>query len=152
VPTDEELLARLRDLLAQDDPVPPLVVSAARDSLAWRTVDAELARLVDDSLLATAEVRGDSERLLTYQLDEIVIEVEVTEIGGRLRIVGQLVPPMAARVRAEQPGGAVEVPADRLGRFAAEGLRRGPTRFACTPVGDGDAPTGSPVLTEWTLL
>jgi hypothetical protein len=157
MPADDELMARLRDLLAEDDPVPPLVVSAARESLSWRTIDAELARLVADSLvadslLATAEVRGDAARLLTYQVDEIVIEVEVTETSGRLRVVGQLVPPMVARVQAEQPGGSVEVHADRLGRFTAEGVLRGPTRFACTPVDDDGVQTGPPVLTEWTLL
>jgi hypothetical protein len=153
MPTDDDLLAQLQDLLAEDDPVPPSVVSAARDSLDWLSIDTELACLVADSLLVTAEVRGDSTRLLTYQVDDdTVIEVEVTEINGRLRIIGQLVPPMAARVRAEHPGGGVEVHAGRLGRFTAEDVLRGPTRFMCTPVDDDGVEAGPPVLTEWILL
>ena len=144
-PPDDELLARLAAELADDDPVPPLVLAGARDSLAWRTVDAELARLVADSLLATADVRGDETRLLTYQAGAVVVELEVTEVDGRVSVAGQLVPPAPARIRVEQPGGVVEVDADRFGRFTVEGLNPGPTRFACT----GDGPLA---LTEWTLL
>jgi hypothetical protein len=144
-PTDDELLARLAVELAGDDPVPPLVLAGARDSFAWRTVDAELARLVADSLLATVDVRGDEPRLLTYQAGDVVVELEVTEVDGRVSVAGQLVPPTPARVRVEQPGGVVEVDADRFGRFTVGGLNRGPTRFVCT----GDEPLA---LTEWTLL
>ena len=144
-PTDDELSARLATELAGDDPVPPLVLAGARDSLAWRTVDAQLARLVADSLLATADVRGDEARLLTYQAGDVVVELEVTEVDGRVSVAGQLVPPAPALVRAEQPGGVVEVDADRFGRFTIGDLNRGPTRFVC----GGDEPLA---LTEWTLL
>ena len=43
---EEQLLAELRELGRMLDPVPAQVVFAARGSLAWRRIDAELAELV----------------------------------------------------------------------------------------------------------
>ncbi len=146
MPTDEDLLARLRALLADDDPVPPEVVAAAQESHSWYDLDAELARLIADSLLAAESVRGDSTRLLTYRAGTRTIELEVSESAGRLRILGQLMPPTPARVRAEQPRGGTEVEAGPLGRFTFEDLRPGPTRFVSTSPGD------RPIYTEWTVL
>jgi hypothetical protein len=146
VPAEDELLARLRGLLTGDDPVPPEVVAAAEDSHSWYAIDEELARLVADSLLATDAVRGDSARLLTYRAGARTVEIEVSESAGRLRILGQLLPPAQARVRAEQPGTGVEVAAGPLGRFTIENLPPGPTRFVCAPAAN------PPVCTEWTVL
>jgi hypothetical protein len=151
VPSDDELMIRLRDVLAGDDPVPPEVVAAAERSHSWYGVsatdlDQELAALVADSLLATEVVRGESTRLLTYRAGTRTVELEVDETDGRLRIAGQLVPPTAARVRAQWPDGGVDTEAGRLGRFTFDGLPAGPIRFVCTP------PGGSPVRTEWTVL
>ena len=143
---DEDLLARLRGLLADDDPVPPEVLAAAGDSHAWLDIDAELARLVADSLLVAETVRGDTARLLTYRAGTLTVEVEVSESAGRLRILGQLMPPTPARIRAEQPDGRTEVEAGPLGRFTFENLRPGPTRFVSTLPGD------RPVYSEWTVL
>jgi hypothetical protein len=149
----DDLLARLRGLLSGDDPVPPDVLAAAEAShswhgVSWSDLDAELAGLVADSLLATAAVRdgADSARLLTYRSGTRTVELEVSEHAGRLRIVGQLLPPTAARVRAERPDGGAETEAGRPGRFTFEDLPPGPTRFVCTP------PGSAPVHTEWTVL
>ncbi len=151
MPSDDELLTRLRDLLADDDPVPPEVFAAAEHSHTWRGVagsdlDAELAALVADSLLALESVRGDEPRLLTYRSGTRTVELEVDDADGRIRVTGQLVPPTPARVRAERPDGRVETEAGRLGRFAFDDLPSGPTRFVCTPPGE------HPVRTEWTVL
>ena len=148
---DDELLARLRELLTGDDAVPPEVVAAAQDSHAWYGVsasdlDTELAGLIADSLLALESVRGPEPRLLTYRATTRTVELEVSDADGRLQIVGQLVPPTAARVRAERPDGGVETEAGRLGRFTFDDLPPGPTRFVCT------LPSGVPVRTEWTVL
>lgn len=160
MPPEDELLARLRELLAGDDPVPPEVFAAAENSHSWYGVsasdlDAELAGLVADSLLALETVRGAEPRLLTYRAGTRTVELEVSDADGRLRVVGQLVPPSAARVRAEwggttggesRPDGGVEAEAGRLGRFTFDDLPPGPTRFVCT------LPGGAPVRTEWTVL
>jgi len=143
---DESMFEELGEVLRRVDPVPPAVVAAARESFGWRDLDAALARLTPDSLPDLAGVRGGSGRLLTFAAGAVTIEVEITSAAGRLRVLGQLIPPQPARVRVDQPGGSVEVAADRLGRFAVPDLPAGTTRFHCTPA------DGEPVCTEWTLL
>jgi hypothetical protein len=151
---EEQLPGELRRLLRAADPVPAQVVEAARSSYGWRTLEWELARLTADSLLVGADVRGEQPRLLTYQAGDRTIEVEVSDLGGRLRVLGQLVPPQAARVRADQPAatGRAEVVADALGQFTIRGLPPGPTRFVCQPVGPGGEPEGAEVHSEWLVL
>ena len=144
---DDRLTGRLTDLLGDADPVPPEVLQAARSSLGWLDVDAALARLVADSLQAATTARGGGARLLTFETADVVIDVEVSEVGTQLRIVGQVAPAQPARVRADQPGGGVEVTTDALGRFTIDDLPPGRTRFVCTPA-DGTPPVHS----EWTLL
>jgi hypothetical protein len=147
---DAALLDRLRPLVEGDDPVPPEVVAAARAASTWRTIDAELAELVEDSLSVAAGVRGGASRLLTYRAGDLTIEVEVSTADERLRILGQVVPARAALVRVEQVGNAVEVGTDELGRFRVTGLPSGSTRLCCTLL--GPAAAGEPVRTQWTLL
>ena len=146
-PSGDHLVGRLTDLLGDADPVPPSVVEAARSSLGWLDLDAALARLVDDSLQATTTARGGGARLLTFETADVIIDVEVSEVGTQLRIIGQVAPAQLARVRADQPGGGTEVITDALGRFTIDALAPGRTRFVCTPA-DGTPP----VHTEWTLL
>jgi hypothetical protein len=143
---DDILLERLRRMLDGTDVVPAHVREAARAAWAWRNVDAELAALVSDSLTGAAPVRGRAARLLSYEAGEIVVEIEVTETGEGIRLVGQIVPPQPARVRVEQPDGGVDLDADELGRFATGELPHGPVRLVCTPGG------GTPVRTEWAIL
>ncbi|MDM4719445.1 hypothetical protein QTQ03_07470 [Micromonospora sp. WMMA1363] len=147
ITSDDDLLVRLGNLLAEVDPVPAPVLASAIASYDWRTLDTELARLVDDSPSAVAGVRGAGARLLTFRADMLTIEVEMSRIRDRLRIVGQLVPPQPARVRVEQLDADAGTDADVLGRFMLENVAPGPTRLVCTP-GDG----GPAVFTEWTVL
>lgn len=150
---DDALAEELRQLLRRVDPVPPEVVDAARVSIGWRTLEADLADLISDSLLTTADVRGGEQpRLLSFQAGDRIVEIEVSALDGRLRILGQLVPVQPARVRVEQPTGAVEVVADQLGRFAIEDLPVGPTRFVCQPLDPAGEPVGTEVVTQWQAL
>ena len=52
---DEVLAARLGRTLAVADPAPPALREAAYQLLTWRTVDAELADLLDAGLAHTSE-------------------------------------------------------------------------------------------------
>jgi hypothetical protein len=151
-PPDTALLERLRPLVDRDDPVPPHVIDAARAASTWRRVDEELAELAEDSLTLAAGVRGGDARLLTYTLEGLTVEIEVSTADGRVRILGQVVPPALAWVRIEQAAGSVQVTTDGLGRFRADGLASGATRLRLTRPGPGGVPTGTPLLTPWTLL
>jgi hypothetical protein len=146
-PTDEELLARLRALLAEVDPVTPLLLEQARLAFGWRTLDAELAELSYDSLAdreMMAAVRdgglpGAGPRLLGFDTDvtgeaasALTVEVEVTVDRGVPCLIGQLMPAAPATVSllsSARPGHAVEVSADELGRFRVELVPAGPVRL-----------------------
>jgi len=151
-PEDEGLLQELRAAVRRFDPPPDGVLEAARASLAWRTIDAELAALEFDSavdLAATAVRSSEGPRLLTFAAPGLNIEVEVSPIGPRRQLVGQLVPAQAARIDVRHAGGVTTVRADQLGRFGADAISAGPVSLRCHL---GDAPSSPPVVTEWIPL
>lgn len=165
-PGDGELMARLRDMFQAADPLPAEVVELARQSFTLRTLDAELAALVEDTAGAAVgddparavPVRraggGPEPRQLTFQYfdgrtgDELVIAMQVEAVGVRRRLTGHLAPAGPAEIEMRQPavpqGRRVEV--DPLGRFVFEDVYPGPASLTCRRVG---APA---VATQWTLL
>jgi hypothetical protein len=151
-PEDEELLQELRAAARRFDPPPDSVLDAARASLTWRTIDAELAALQFDSvvdLAATGVRSSEGPRLLTFAAPGLSIEVEVSPIGPRRQLVGQLVPAQPARIDVRHAGGVTTVQADHLGRFGADAISAGPVSLRCHL---GDTPSSLPVVTEWIPL
>lgn len=151
---DEAIFEELRGLIARADPVPERLDEAARAAFTWRTIDAELAELMQDSAeldagaLALRSGTATGPRLLSFESPRVAIEAEVTVTGPReRRLVGQIVPPVAATVTVEQGGVRLTVEADELGRFAFDRLGAGPARLrAALPDG------GMEVATPWTAL
>lgn len=144
---EEHLLDRLRELAGRMDPPPAHVTEAARAALGWRTIDRELAELVYDSQAEErplAGVRGGAgPRTLTFESDSLTVECEVTDIGGRRRLVGQVVPPGPLRLVARRADGtAVTIPVDELGRFDVGDLAPGPLSMRCEPAGARAVETG----------
>ena len=149
-PTDDELAAALSALLARTDQVPPEVVAAASQSLGWRDPDAALAVLVAESTgalagSALATVRGTPPRLLTFEVDGVTIDLEITVAGPRIRIVGQMAPMRPGTVSIAHANGTSATTADALGRFTAEDLPAGRLRVCVTPDEEG----ARTVCTEW---
>lgn len=149
-PEDVRLLAELRSALGRVDPVPDEVVSAARGSFTWRTIDAELAQLTYDSALdenALVGVRTSmGSRLLSFEAASVTIEVSVEETPSGRRLVGQLAPPRPATIAVRSAGRTIEARADDLGRFAAEGVEPGPLSVRV------DFEDGRRFETEWLTL
>jgi hypothetical protein len=143
---DDSLLRRLGAMLDGADPPPNQVVEAALGAFDWRDPDAQLARLVDSTALATAAVRGDASTLRTYRLNGLDIDIEVTVDGHHVTVLGQVAPARRLDVRAEQLGGARDTATDAWGRFAFDGLSTGPTRLAFH---DGSGPIA---VTPWIVL
>jgi hypothetical protein len=84
VPEGERLLEELRRTAGRYDPPPASVVEAARGSLSWRTIDAELAALAFDSAVdqPVSAIRGaDGPRQLAFDAPGLSIEVEVSPAG-----------------------------------------------------------------------
>lgn len=144
---DERLLAELRAALDGLDPIPDRVRDAARDAFAWRTIDAELAALSYDSLLDDKELAGvrsgtDAARMLTFEAEDLTVEIEVE----RGRLIGQLVPPQRGDVEVRHATGSMTVQADEVGRFVAEPVPRGPFSLRCRTA------SATAIVTDWIVL
>lgn len=150
---DNALVAELGRLFATIDPVPEPVQIAARVAIDWRTLDAELAALVHDSIVdePALALRGDAgPRALTFEAPELTIEIETERerdgAGETLRLIGQLVPPQAAQIAVSNGGDLVSANADERGRFQAPGLSAGSLRLRCL-LGDDRL-----VETDWLTI
>lgn len=147
---DHVLMARLREMFSVEDAPPPSVIELAKRLYGLRMLDSELAALTADSGvdgLAVA-VRGGETRLLTFESDELAIEIEVAPSGGGRfrRVVGQLVPAGTATLEARQPSAPEPRPVavDERGRFVIEDVRPEPLSLTCR------RPGHRPVTTQWT--
>lgn len=144
------LLDRLRDVAARTDPVPAALVSAASAALGFRDPDAALAALVADSDAAEEPallLRGpqDTTRLLTFEADDLLLEVQVTSAGGACRLEGQVDGIVGRPFSLEHAQGVERVEADGYGRFRVAAVPFGRMRFV---LGGGEGP----VHTAWVLV
>jgi hypothetical protein len=143
----DELLDELRSVLRRTDPVPAEVTDFARAALGWRRLDADLAELLEDSVLEserTSLARGGGGRSLTFRSDDLTIDVEL--LPGTM--LGQLAPSATAAIEVQDTEGAVVATAesDTLGRFRL-GLE-GEGRFRLRVL----RPGASPVETSWFTI
>jgi hypothetical protein len=142
---DDDLLDELRAAVRQAGTPTAGMVAAARAAFSWRTVDAELAALTQDSLVdEPVGQRGSSAgpRDLVFEGRALAVELE----RDAERLVGQLVPATPGQVTLLGPDGELgRCDVDEWGRFRFERLVSGPTRLRCT--------TAAGVLvTEWVRL
>ena len=151
--SDDELEAELRRLAANEEPVPAGLVQAALDAFGWRDIDAELAELVYDSLVDADEaslVRGSpGQRLVSFAVGGMTIDVEVTSAGPGRAVMGQIAPPQRATVDIRHPQDTVTVEADDLGRFWSGPLPPGPASLRLRPPSEAAGPA---VVTDWIAL
>jgi len=146
---DEALLVELRSAAARVEPVPDEVMLAARSAFAYRSLDAELARLTadsvtDDARLALVRSVG-TPTLLTFDAPGLTVELEVLIDGRRRRLFGQLVPAQPGRIEVRHRAGRTQVGADEVGRFTVEDLPPGPVSLRC------QSADGRWVETDWFL-
>lgn len=144
--SDDNLAAWLGRVLAHRDQVPQEVIRAAKASGIWRTVDAELALLLYDSVLdeESAGVRGGASRLLTFTSARVTLDVEI--LGPDRAVVGQVDGTGPAQVEICYSDGAVAVDTDASGHFMHARGRAGPMSVRIT-----DA-AGAVVRTEWVVI
>jgi hypothetical protein len=147
----EDFLAELRVAGLVVDPVPERVTFAAKASLAWRTIDAELAQVTYDSALDADRltlVRGAAAaRMLTFSASGLTVDVVVEEAGRNLRLVGELAPAQRAVIGVRHAEGTTEVETDEDGRFRTGLVPAGPIALSLRL-----AAGGSTVQTEWITL
>jgi hypothetical protein len=147
--SDDELLAELREIAAETDPVPERLLDAARMAFELRDLDAMLAQLVHDSAVdapAMAIRGGGAERILSFAVRALAVECQITARGSRRDLLGQLVGGRAEEMDVQVTGSVTTVPVNDAGRFSVRGLPAGPFRLRCR-LADG---TG--LVTSWAAL
>lgn len=148
-------MGELREIFAEVDPVPPLVIETAKASLGWRRLDADLAELLSDSALreeSFAAARGGEApvRSVTFSSDKLTIDVEVHADDQIRTLLGQLSPPVRATIEVQTAAESrFSAEADRLGRFRVRLPAGGPVRLR---VLDGDGRAAPRVETSWITL
>ena len=150
---DDALVAALRDAARRHDPAPPAAAATARDAFGLRVLDAELAALVEDGADAAPEAVGvraaaAAARLLVFAVDDVEVELEVTEIGQRRGLVGQVHADGGAvvAVDVQTPTSTSPAPLDERGRFVLDDVPAGPVRLRCVLGG------GQQVVTAWVVV
>jgi hypothetical protein len=166
---DDELLDVLRRLAGEADPVPEDVGAAARAAINTRHLDHALAMLIADSAeqseaktgsaADTSDLEGQSpfepvragggenRRLLTFAAGDVQIDIEVSDHGDRLDLIGQFTGASTDGCALEYPGGTRrELDVDTLGRFLVTGVERGPVRARFRSA------AGAPMTTSWVRL
>ena len=149
---DALLLTELRRVAALLDPMPDRLVRAGRESLTWRSVDAELAALLSDSAVEderAALVRSTAElRAVAFESSALTIELDVLVDGPRRTLVGQLVPAAPAAVEVQTAELRTTVAADAQGVFRVENVPAGQMRLRVT----GHPASDSPTETSWITI
>jgi len=130
---DDDLLRLVSRTFAARDPLPAALSEQARAAATWRTVDAELAELTGDSLLAAAAgTRGPGdERTLTFEAPRLRVELVVD--GDAL--VVQLVPPAEADIELRAGDERRSARTSALGQCVIGDAPRGRISLRILPAG-----------------
>jgi hypothetical protein len=160
---DSALIAWLRRVAAEADPVPGGVYLAAAAAIDSRDLDAELADLLGDSAMdADSRDAGElafevvrrgpgtsaaSTRMLAFAGGAVRIDMEITEHGGGVDLVGQFTGTTGEGCVLEYSDGhRLVLELDDLGRFLLSGVDRGTLRVRCLSA------RGIRMVTSWVLV
>ena len=131
---DDRLFAALKEALREAERVPPEFVEGARAAFVWHDIDAELAALTYDSMLAerrpasVMRAQDASLRALTYATQDLTIEVEITPDA----LLGQVLPPQPGSATIHLPTGpGAETRIDEMGFFAVRPVPGSSFRLCC---------------------
>jgi hypothetical protein len=150
---DDALLARLRHVATEADPVPDAVLAAARAAILTRDLDSRLASLVADSDASTTELEFEQVRsaaggrLLSFEGAGVQVDVEITGHAGDLSLIGTVTGAGAPDCVLEGADGTRrDLRLDSLGRFIVDAVPAGPARLRCRSA------EGAGVITSWVRL
>ncbi|MDH3679298.1 MAG: hypothetical protein OEV40_05035 [Acidimicrobiia bacterium] len=136
---DDKLLSLLGESLADDRPSAD-AIEAAYAAFGWRTLDADLAQLIEDSQVEVVGFRDAAfSRIVAYETDLGTIEVSIDNDRFQAEIA-----PVPTKLVLRRTTDSRELPLDDAGRASASGVS-GPVRFEIFW-------TGGSALTPWLTL
>lgn len=142
---DEQLVVDLRAAVHGAGAPTEQMTAAAEAAYSWRTIDAELAALTEDSLVdgaVLAHAATAPARALVFESSRLTVEITVH--GDQL--AGQLVPAGAGTVTVSAPTGELgHATIDDDGHFTLPRPDRGPMRLRVSTESGG-------LMTEWVHL
>jgi hypothetical protein len=148
--SDDDFEALLRSTAQTQDPVPLLLLDAAKAAFELRDLDSQLAELVADSWAdaGSVAVRDSSStlRMMTFASEggSIEVDVEVDDTTGLCRLHGFVTDAVGDLV-VERSDGQVSTPVVE-GQFAVDGLARGAARLSIRTA------DGRRIATDWISL
>jgi hypothetical protein len=126
---DATILDELAAAYSLADPPPADLDERVQFALALGHLDAEVARLTEDMLVAGGARAGEQPRTVTFDAASLTVMVTVVgRPGGRRRLDGWLAPPAPLRVEMRTAGSRDTTPtvtADDTGRFVVDGVPPG---------------------------
>jgi hypothetical protein len=144
--TDDELMDRLRRIADDVDAAPELVAESARAAFATRHLDDELAELLHDSELTPSQGVRDvhpGPRLLSFEVGEVSLELQINEVQGRLAVRGIAVGAVGDAEIETTTTGSRTAQIDDRGSFRVQDLPAEPLRVRVHAAG------GQAVTTGW---
>ena len=135
---DDDLLTLLREALVGDEP-PADAMEAAYAAHGWRTLDADLAQLIEDNQVEVVGFRDAAfSRIVAFETDAGSIEVSIDN-----DVVVATLTPSPTKLVLRRTTDSRELAIDDAGRASVSAVS-GPIRFEITW---GDATTLTPWLT-----
>jgi hypothetical protein len=123
---DLRLLAGVRELWEDADPMPPTLVDQIRFAIQLEDVDLEVMRIREQEGLVDARSAAEQGRLITFDSESLTIMVNVSpEPGGTIRLDGWLTPPAEHPIEVRTRNGPLTTTSDAEGRFAVSGVPHG---------------------------
>jgi hypothetical protein len=121
---DIRLLAGVRELWTDADPMPPTLVEQIQFAIQLEDVDLEVMRIREEEPASSRST--EQGRLITFDSESLTIMVNVsTESGGTIRLDGWLTPPDAHPIEIRTASGPMATSSDVQGRFALGGVPHG---------------------------
>ncbi|GAB3135986.1 hypothetical protein GCM10027258_09340 [Amycolatopsis stemonae] len=133
---DFRLLAGLRELWQDADPMPETLVEQIRFAIQLEDVDLEVMRIREQEGLPVARSAAEQGRLITFDSESLTIMVNVSpEPGGSIRLDGWLTPPAEHPIEVRTADGPLTTTSDAEGRFAVSGVPHGMVQVLVRTVG-----------------
>lgn len=141
---DVATLTLLADSYARLDPVPAGMAERMKFAITVRSLEAEVAQLVQSSPLAVRGAETQQTESVTFSAGRVSLMVTTTGSGAGVRIDGWVTTP-GAQVEATYPHRSFKATADEHGRFVIDGAPHGSVMFLIRI--DPSDPDETPVIT-----
>jgi len=152
--TDLQILADIRDLFQDADPMPPDLPERIRFSLALRDLEVEVARLAAEEGQQMLAVRGpEQSRTITFDSDSLTIMIRIDRNrDGTARVDGWLAPAQRREIEMKTTSDTLSAASDEQGRFSFASVPRGTAQLVVRPADQGASGSGRSVVTPALIL